>query len=89
MKMYHFRFQVISTAPGHFPFDMLRYDGCYPASEHPDSATLEEQYTPGGLPKGKTVTLCKCWSDPKWQPTVDRWRSFGWDVVTSSLEIAR
>ena len=55
---------------GQFPFDMLRYDTCWPKFESPDVPALtrtdeERSLTMQGLR----------------EPTEDRWRSFGWRVT--------
>ena len=67
---------------GGFPMDMLRYDGCYPKSEK-DTVTMQSD----GL---REVMLHKTlnwgpgnWGHPKvWSPTVGRWNSFGWAVLS-------
>jgi len=73
-------FTVEGTYP--FPVDMLRYDGCYPASTH-DAVQL------GDSCRGPSRT-----SDPKRKrqvtlsttlfnkPTTARWESFGWRVIS-------
>lgn len=59
-----------------FPVDMLRYDSCYPK-------TTEDamQIVSRDLLGTKTVTLQRQVDYKKDQPTVDRWRSFGWLVT--------
>ena len=66
---------------GGFPMDMLRYDGCYPKSEK-DTVTMQSD----GL---REVMLHKTlnWGHPHellkvWVPTVGRWNSFGWAVLS-------
>ena len=66
---------------GVFPLDMLRYDGCYPKLET-DTAIMGEE----GL---REVTLHKTlnWGHAHellkvWVPTVGRWNSFGWAVLS-------
>lgn len=61
---------------GMFPFDMLRYDRCFPASER-DSHTIQENTRVRGPVQTITLTM----ADPKRRPTEARWRSFGWEVV--------
>ena len=62
------------TGRGMFPFDMLRYDLCWPASG--GDAALLTYNDPHGLRhielKGLKV------------PTPGRWASFGWNVVEAS-----
>jgi hypothetical protein len=57
---------------GLFPFDMLRYDYCWPASER-DSAKIENR----GHSKTREITLRSLAPEP----TLARWKSFGWEVV--------
>lgn len=63
---------------GQFPFDMLRYDSCFPVSTDDakkligDDSMLEIRHVRLG-----TVAGYKQWS-----PTVGRWLSFGWKVET-------
>lgn len=57
------------TGGGIFPFDMLRYDQCWPFSE-PDSTKL---VTFGEI---RTIKLCN--ASGVW--TSSRWKSFAWDV---------
>jgi hypothetical protein len=56
-----------------FPFDMLRYDRCWPRTES-DSAKLEattrRSISVPGVIKMRGLT----------DPTVGRWESFGWKV---------
>lgn len=60
---------------GEFPFDMLRYDNCFPATEAHDSGALVT--TDNGL----RVVVLKRWRVAgSWTPA--RWESFGWKLVT-------
>jgi len=59
---------------GDSPFDMLRYDACYPAKES-EARNLEGEYD-ADL---RDVLLIHD-GDRHWQPTRERWRSFGWVV---------
>lgn len=54
---------------GRFPFDMLRYDRCWPTKE------FEISKLGGYLAETTTISMAG-YS----QPTVDRWKSFGWLV---------
>ncbi len=56
---------------GEFPFDMLRYDSCWPKSEGHDSYAL-------GNRDQRRVVL-QTWSERG--PTVGRWESFTWRVI--------
>jgi len=81
-KTYRHEFQVQGTAP--FPFDMLRYDACYPAHESPDSAAM------GRLEHSRitvtTVTMVHT-GEKHWVPTGARWRSFMWKVVPTTHKV--
>lgn len=58
---------------GDFPFDMLRYDLCWPATEQ-DSRLLPTDRHPY---TGRVITL-----KGLKPPTQGRWASFGWVVVS-------
>lgn len=60
---------------GTFPYDMLRYDSCYPRSD--DDVT--NMVTPQAA---RQVTLnTTSWSKTRAGTTPARWESFGWKVV--------
>lgn len=59
------------TGNSWFPFDMLRYDCCYPYTEN-DSAELANDDL-------RVVRLSR-FADKNWKPTEGRWKSFGWDL---------
>lgn len=75
-KIYRWKLTVCGLGP--FPFDMLRYDGCYPFSSA-DAAKLERnrEY---GLGIYEVVLVMNSVSSAG--PTVDRWKSFLWHVVS-------
>ena len=58
----------------HFPFDMLRYDACWPAT------TADAMQLPQYLSRTITLMTDGC------GPTVRRWESFGWTVNVSVKE---
>lgn len=60
---------------GNFPFDMLRYDRCWPKFETTDSTAIERTTIPRhqGVERVTLVGLD--------EPTEGRWKSFGWRVV--------
>ena len=62
-----------------FPVDMLRYDGAYPHSTE-DGVKLSEAIQ---LRQREPVTieLSAAHFVKSWEPTVARWKSFGWDVL--------
>jgi hypothetical protein len=62
---------------GVFPFDMLRYDSCWPSSAE-DAVKLD-----WGNMGGHSQRSVKMRSYQ--EPTVDRWSSFLWTVGTEKL----
>lgn len=65
--------KVLIKFRGTFPYDMLRYDRCFPASPE-DSAKLGDTSI-----QWKTVTL-QC-DDHPYAVSWGRWRSFGAEVL--------
>lgn len=63
-----------------FPIDMLRYDQSWPESET-DARVIEACLDYAQPGQHRTVTLL---TDSPQPPNVDRWRSFGWDVVEAA-----
>jgi len=89
-KVYPITFAV--KGRGQFPFDMLRYDVCFPSTSE-DVSYLDKQYeyhNVSDLPGGsrheveRTVHLTML-SQNKNGPTVDRWKSFGWAVIDDGM----
>jgi len=79
---------VVGT--GQFPFDMLRYDFCSPASESKDCSqlgrltdpTLSDKATAEEFIKIRVVVVKRVFADcvgGDWTPA--RWQSFGWELV--------
>jgi hypothetical protein len=63
-----------------FPFDMLRYDTCWPKVEA--ETPLMSPHPRGNLAKeNRTITLVGL--KP---PTAGRWGSFGWKVLEDSVK---
>lgn len=64
---------------GQFPYDMLRYDQCWPSSESHDSSKLMDPYgaSGGDSTRRRVVLETDCASGP----TARRWESFNWRVV--------
>ena len=74
------------TVEGHhtFPLDMLRYDSATPHSSK-DSSTIAESFH-AHLPwKDDTPFRVELNMHTRTKPTVGRWKSFGWTVVTLVL----
>lgn len=59
-----------------FPIDMLRYDSAHPASEE-DSNNIARSVASYGADHDALEVRVKMRGDP----TLDRWKSFGWQVV--------
>lgn len=74
-KLYR-KFAFTVRGSGRFPFDMLRYDGCYPETGMDVTSMTSEDREVFGRSQERNVRLR---SDR--EPTVDRWTSFGWQVV--------
>lgn len=69
-------FHFTVSGSGRFPLHMLCYDGCWPFQSI-DSERIEGSIEQGPPPLGyKEIRL-----EGIKKPTVDRWRSFGWNVV--------
>ena len=60
---------------GEFPYDMLRYDGCYPRTEA-DSAELSRHST-----RRRIVQLIAERQPGEPLATPERWESFNWRVI--------
>jgi hypothetical protein len=94
MKTY--RHVVIVSGRFVFPIDMLRYDDCRPLSET-DSLQIARsmdsrctKYTYEEERKLKTrepfeVSILH-YGLKSWEPTVDRWKSFGWKVLRHEID---
>lgn len=73
-----FRFKVTGNNP--FPIDMLRRDRCFPASER-DAGLMTSTMTYDNVGPLTVELLVHVFDRPKfWQPTIERWKSFGWEV---------
>lgn len=68
------RKRFIVEGSGAFPFDMLRYDHAWPATEAEDSWRLDRELCEGAM---RRVTLL---TDSPIAPTYGRWESFTWRV---------
>lgn len=75
VKRYEYIYEVTPEGWGHFPLDMLRYDGCIPVRET-DSANIRMAVLTGRRPDATAIRL----RGPK-PPTIARWKSFGWTLV--------
>ena len=71
MRRHHF-FRV--TGEGDFPWDMLRYDQCWPCTSV-DVQNLQR--------KGQREVVLSDHHPLQWEPTYERWASFGWTATLS------
>lgn len=74
------------TVEGHhtFPLDMLRYDSATPHSSE-DSSIIAESFRPRPLRELNTPFRVELNMHTKTKPTIGRWKSFGWTVITLVL----
>lgn len=63
-----------------FPFDMLRYDSCWPKREAEDVVNMAPFERGSLIRQKRQVTLVGIK-----QPTEERWESFGWKIVPDSV----
>lgn len=78
-KPYEVMFSVIGR--GAFPFDMLCYDRCFPIDSI-NASKLDRDY---GDQEVREIQLVATVHRKNWEPTVDRWASFGWSVRSTLL----
>ena len=71
-------FRVLVEGSGEFPYDMLRYDACWPRTEQ-DAHQMNLAATCQG--DVRRVELLTYKEYKSWQPTVGRWHSMGWKVI--------
>ncbi len=81
VKMHEFKFTV--QGRGQFPFDMLRYDNCYPADPVSAGNMETAQLREASSTSFRDVTLLARHERKLWLPTFDRWKSFGWHVKST------
>ena len=58
-----------------FPVDMLRYDQAFPA----DHVSVENI---GNEDRKKRVVTLAAYHPRYWTPTIGRWESFSWNVIS-------
>jgi len=66
-----------------FPFDMLRYDGCWPARGEDAALLSTKHYTADQLIEPRRIRLRS--SNLRSTPESARWSSFGWSVDPYSI----
>ncbi len=69
-------FSVLGQGP--FPFDMLRWESAFPATNG-DSELLLRSITQIGGPIQEIRLVAH--QEPGWKPDVAMWRSYGWDPI--------
>ncbi len=67
-----------------FPIDMLRYDESFPATEKDTTALSALAHAFPTTAGPTTIMLASTRSQTRWEPTRERWASFGWQVTTPS-----
>lgn len=80
MTTYYTTFTV--SGIGYFPMDMLRYDACFPLRP----SDVESISDARSMEKRTEVQLRHVGVTSDWQPTNERWQSFWWSVVPSSVQ---
>lgn len=73
MRVYH-TFTV--KGRGHFPFDMLRYDSCFPEAQVDVSNVSHPS-----MNEDREICL-GTFQHKGWEPTIGRWDSFLWKVTS-------
>jgi len=68
------------TGTGTFPYDMLRYDSCWPMTGV-DAAKIDWYENNARGRENRSIRMLSFR-----EPTIDRWSSFGWLVGTENLE---
>ena len=90
MTSKHDMIEAVVTVRGHgrFPLDMLRYDRLTPATEV-HSGRIEATMDRSSNPTLRDIEIKLLrrhkrdeWPSTTWQPTVGRWNSFGWGVMS-------
>lgn len=79
-KVYAIAFRVRGTF--RFPFDMLRYDQCWPTDSQSTAAMDRANDDPR---QPLEISLVHYDRDRNWHPTYLRWESFLWKVVEGSV----
>lgn len=84
------RFTVEGVNPTSFPLDMLRYDACFPFDQESVAAIsrsfdASQRVEAHRERKPITVTLMMVSRSGLAMPTKDRWASFGWRVIPTSV----
>lgn len=81
-KIWIIKFEVQSNSRfSVFPLDMMRYDRCTPRTQSDvNDIVISENLALELEPKPITMVHYSH-GFRRWQPTVDRWKSFGWEVV--------
>jgi len=79
-----YRQTFVVKGRGDIPFDMLRYDYCYPATSE-DAVNLASSWCSDRPLDTRTITLNRTVFGAKVMPTTARWKSFGWVVVPDSI----
>ena len=77
----YFKVRSIGLAPA-MPLDMMRYDRCTPYSqEDVGELACVEVLRDKKDPPIEITFVHYSHGTKTWEPTRDRWRSFGWEVI--------
>ena len=68
---------------GDFPLDMLRHDAAYPADKESVDAILAGLGWAAARKSSRKTKTVSVRLISNREPTLERWRSFGWTVVES------
>ena len=77
--------EFIVVGIGQFPFDMLRYDSCWPADQESAICLSCSDEDHPDFFKAREVRLMRYVSEKKEPPARARWASFGWRIKEKSL----
>jgi len=64
----------------YFPMDMLRYDSCWPSTSEDASQLQFHPQRNSDVETKRKIRLVTIGHKER-RPTLDRWKSFGWEVI--------
>lgn len=75
-QVFHHTFRV--SGKRQFPVDMLRRDACYPRNTE-SAVEMYRDHRDEDYNEARTIEMASD-QERRWNPTIGRWLSFGWDV---------
>lgn len=75
-----YQWYLVVEGAGSFPYDMLRYDACFPAEQIDASLIDGQRY----LHKRRVVLVRRGVNENTGNG--ERWKSFGWNVLLATVE---